>query len=79
MKNDDFRSSFDVTIVVKTVIFIEFQGGVLLMMVIWSGRFGRAPVMVLVIFKVARRSQVGGLGVVLWTPKIHCGGKGVTI
>ena len=45
------------------------------MMVIWSGRFGRALVMVLVISKVAqRRLRLRGA---LWTPKIHCGGKGV--
>ena len=39
--------------------------------------FGRAPVMVLVIFKVARRRLCQELTVVLWTPKVHCGGKGV--
>ena len=55
MKHDDFRGPFGVTILDVSVIFIKFQGGVLLMMVIWSGRFGRAPVVVLVIFKVARR------------------------
>ncbi len=61
MKNDDFRSPFGVTILDVSVIFIKFQGGFRPIMVIWSGRFGRAPVMVLVIFKVAR----------------SCGGKGV--
>ena len=39
--------------------------------------FGRAPVVVLVIFKVARRRLCHTLRVVLWTPKVHCGGKGV--
>ena len=57
MKNDDFQNPFGATILVKTVIFIKFQGGFQLMMVISSGRFGRAPVVVLVIFKVARRSR----------------------
>ena len=55
MKNDDFRSPFGVTILDVSVIFIKFQGDFWPMMVIWSGRFGRAPVVVLVIFKVARR------------------------
>ena len=51
----DFRGPFGITILVKTVIFIKLQGGFQPMMVISSGRFGRAPVMVLVIFKVAVR------------------------
>ena len=44
---------------------------------IWSGRFGSAPVVVLVIFKVARRGRLPCLALVLWTPNVHCGGKGV--
>ena len=55
MKNDDFQNPFGATILVKTVIFSKFQRGYQLIMVIWSGPFGRAPVVVLVIFKVARR------------------------
>ena len=55
MKNDDFQNPFGATILVKTVIFSKCQGGLQLIMVIWSGPFGRAPVVVLVIFKVARR------------------------
>ena len=62
MKNYDFRGPFGVTFLSVSVIFMKFQGGDRPIMVIWSGRFGRAPVMVSVIFKVARRSQVGGLG-----------------
>ena len=58
MKNDDFRSPFGITILVKTVIFNKLQGGFQAMMVIWSGRFGRAPVVVWVIFKVAQRSRL---------------------
>ena len=54
-ENDDFRGPFGITILVKTVIFIKFQGGFQAMMVIWSGRFGSAPVQVLVICKVAVR------------------------
>ena len=77
MKNDDFRSSFGRAPVVVLVIFIKFQGGYLLMINIWSGRFGSAPVVVLVIFKVARRRLWHWLAIVLWTPKVHCGGKGV--
>ena len=55
MKNDDFQGPFGVTILDVSVIFIKFQGGFQVMMVIWSGRFGSAPVQVLVIFKVAVR------------------------
>ena len=33
--------------------------------------------MVLVIFNVAQRRLWHTLTVVLWTPKVHCGGKGV--
>ena len=61
IKNDDFRSPFGATILVKTVIFSKCQGGLQLIMVIWSGPFGRAPVVVLVIFKVARRRPWGRL------------------
>ena len=61
IKNDDFRSPFGATILVKTVIFSKCQGGLQLIMVIWSGPFGRAPVVVLVIFKVARRRLWHGL------------------
>ena len=39
--------------------------------------FGRAPVVVLVIFNVAQRRRFHSLAIVLWTPKVHCGGKGV--
>ena len=46
------------------------------MMVISSGRFGSAPVVVLVICKVARRRQLRSLVGALLTPKVHCGGKG---
>ena len=62
MKNDDFRSPFGVTILVETVIFIKFKGGFRPTMVIWSGRFGRALVMVWVIFKVALGRLRGRLG-----------------
>ena len=55
MKNDDFRSPFGVTIIAVSVIFSKLQGGFRFIMVIWSGRFGRAPVVVLVISKVAPR------------------------
>ena len=77
MKNDDFRSPFGRAPVVVSVIFMKFQGGLQIIMGIWSGRFGRAPVVVWVIFKVARRCPFPSLAVVLWTPKVHCGGKGV--
>ena len=77
MKNEDFRSAFGVTILVKTVIFIKFQGWVRVVNTTWSGQFGRAPVMVLVIFKVALSWLRGRLMIVLWSPRIHCGGKGV--
>ena len=53
MKNDDFRGPFGVTLVVTMAIFIKFQGWAWGMMDHWSGRFGMAPVMALVIFKVA--------------------------
>ena len=43
----------------------------------FRGPFGRAPVMVLVIFKVALGRQLGRLGRPLWAPKIHCEGNGV--
>ena len=55
MKNDDFRGPFGITILVKTVIFIKLEGGFQPMKVIWTGRFGRAPGVVLVICKVAAR------------------------
>ena len=47
------------------------------MKVIWSGRFGSAPVQVLVICKVAVRRLFHWLTRALLTPKVHCGGKGV--
>ncbi len=76
MKNDDFRGPFGITILVKTVIFIKLEGGFQPMMVLWSGRFGSAPVVVLVICKVAVRRLWGRLTLALLTPKVHCGGKG---
>ena len=58
MKNDDFRSPFGVTIIGVSVIFIKFQGGFQLMMVIWSGPFGVTIIDVLVIFAGSPRGRV---------------------
>ena len=77
MKNDDFQGPFGRAPVMVLVIFIRLQGGFQLMMVISLGRFGRAPVMVLVIFKVAVKWLRHWLATQIWTPKVHCGGKGV--
>ena len=76
-KHDDFRGPFGVTVLVKTVIFIKFQGRVRVVNTIWSGRFGWAPVVVLVIFNVALWWQYLWLTWEVWIPRIHCGGKGV--
>ena len=76
MENDDFRGPFGITILVKTVIFIKLEGGFQPMMVIWSGRFGSPPVVVLVICEVAVRRQLLRLTVPILTPKVPCGGKG---
>ena len=69
MKNDDVQTPFGATILMKTVIFSKCQGGYQLIVVIWSGPFGRAPVVVLVIFKVARRSRFPFLGGTILDPQ----------
>ena len=73
MKNDDFRSQSGVTTPIETVIFMKLQGGVRGMMTHGWGRFGRAPVMVLVIFKLALGRQEVRLAWPLWALKIHWG------
>ena len=57
--------------------FVEFWKSCRAVVTRWSGRFGWAPVLVLVIFKVPRTRQYLRLGWVLWNPKVRCGGKGV--
>ncbi len=58
--------------------FHEISASIWFTFTIWSGRFGRAHVMVSVICKVAQRRPRHASAWVLWGPEIHCGGKGAT-
>ena len=78
MKTDDFWGRFGVTILVKTVILVKYQGWGWGIENIWSGRFGWGLVMVLVISKVALWRQQGRLMRILWTPRSTVGVKGLS-